>query len=284
MIGQKKLLAELDSMLDKRAVTALPRFTLILGMRGAGHEELARYIANKFDDADYIQLQDVKIDSIRTMIKQAYSLHRVTIFCIPHADDMSINAKNAMLKVVEEVPNKAYFIMCLEDLSNTLATIESRAQMLRMDVSTSDEIKRFARSLYESKPDDAEIDMIGRVCMSEGEVKMMQKYGAKNFYAYAKYVVDNMTKMSGAEVFKLSEKLALKDEEDKYDLKLFLRTLQMILVDDMEADTTNKYTKELLLSYTISKYLSDLRIKGINKTMLMDNLFLEVRRVWKEMM
>ena len=283
MIGQEKLIAELDSKINAKGVKVLPRFSIILGTRGAGHEELAKYIASKFDDADYIQLQDVKIDSIRTMITQAYSLHRPTIFCIPHADDMSINAKNAMLKVVEEVPNKAYFIMCLEDLSNTLATIESRAQTLRMSTPTPDEVEKFARSLYESKPDEAEIDMIGKVCVSEGEVRMMQKYGAKNFYAYAKYVVDNVTKVSGAEVFKLSDKLALKDEEDKYDIKLFLRTLQMILVDDIKADSASEYTKvRLLVSLTISQYMSDLKIKGINKAMLMDNLLLQIRKIWKE--
>ena len=178
MLGQEQLIQDIDGML---AHNAFPRFSIVLGERGMEHEDVARYVANKIN-ADLIMLPDVKVDTIRGMISKAYKLHERTIFCIPHADDMSINAKNAMLKVVEDAPNKAYFIMCLEDLSNTLATIESRGTVLRMNRPTPQQIMDFTRSLYVHKEDidKKEVEIYGEICSTVGDVLLMQKYGAKN--------------------------------------------------------------------------------------------------------
>lgn len=280
MIGQQKLISEIDYLITE---DKFPRFSILVGKRGSQYEEIARYIVDQFQGADYIQLPDVKVDTVRNMIKQAYSLHHLTFYFIPHADDMSVNAKNALLKVVEEVPNKAHFIMGLEDLSNTLATIESRAITFTIYPLGSSEIIEYARSLGVA---DSELDIYTDICNTPGDVDMLKHYGAKNFHAYAEYVVDNMTQMSGAEVFKLSDKLALKDEEDKYDLQLFLKSIQTILLDRCRlatiADTPQKHTEiRWSIVYCIGKYLADLRIKGINKSMLMDNMILEVRKLWK---
>ena len=167
MIGQQKLIAQIDDLI---AEDKLPRFMIVVGERGMGHEEVAYYIANQYQGADYIKLPDVKVDTIRNMIKQAYSLHHTTMFCIPHADDMSVNAKNAILKVVEEPPNRAYFIMCLEDLSNTLATIQSRGTVFHMYHPGASEIKDFARSLYVHKEDidEEKIKLYGELCSTPG--------------------------------------------------------------------------------------------------------------------
>lgn len=280
MIGQQKLVAQI---VDLIAEDKFPRFSIVVGERGMEHEDIASYLAHEMN-ADYIQLQDVKVDTIREMIKQAYSLHHLTVYCIPHADDMSVNAKNALLKVIEDTPNRAYFVMCLEDLSNTLATIQSRGIVFRLDTPKREQIMEFARTQY-ADIDESDIQMIGDICTSPGEVCMMQKYGVKNFYRYAEYVADNLTKMSGAEIFKLSDKLSLKDEEDKYDVRLFLKALQMQFWKkcyraNWEPKECNIYCS-CGIARCIGRYAQDLRIKGINKTMLVDNMMLEIRRIWK---
>ena len=227
------------------------------------------------------------------MIKQAYSLHRLTFYCIPHADDMSVNAKNALLKVIEEVPNKAYFIMCLEDLSNTLATIQSRAIVFRMFTPSQEEIEEFARSLYADKSQINEVDIkhIGQICTSEGDVWMMHRYGAKKFYQYVEYVSHHICEMDGAKVFSLSDRLALKDEEDKYDCRLFLKALQLqfwenctSLLKGVLDESDCGVLCNCNITRCIGRYMSDLKIKGINRGMLMDQMFLEMRKIWKSQM
>lgn len=283
MIGQDKLLTQIDAII---AINKFPRFSIVVGERGMGHEDVARYIHKKMD-ADYIQLPDVKVDTVRIMIQQAYKLHKTTVFCIPNADDMSINAKNAMLKVVEDSPNKAYFVMCLEDLSNTLATIQSRGIVFRMNTPSEKDIAEFARSLYVNKEDinENEIERLCKICSTQSDVLYFVKHNIDNFYKYAEYVADNFHTVSGAEVFKFSDKLAIKDEEDKYDIRLFLKTLQEILRQRCDVIEDVKLIRcNCMLVLSIGHYLQDLRIKGVNRAMLLDNLWLELRRVWKSQM
>lgn len=279
MIGQEKLLSRIDNLI---AEDKLPRFSIIVGERGMEHEDVARYIAYQYQGADYIQLPDVKIDTIRKMIKQAYSLHNLTFFCIPHADDMSVNAKNAILKVTEEAPNKAHIIMCLEDLNNTLATIQSRATVFCMDRCKRDDIENFALELCVSKSDkDSDIDeerikLIGKFCSTPGDVLYFTEHDIKDFQKFVDTVKNEVLTVDGAEAFKFANKLALKDDEDKWDLRLFMRALQISFWDD-----SNKPDCYYDIVMCIGKYSQDLRIKGINRQMLIDSMVLEMRKVWK---
>ena len=281
MIGQQKLVAQIDDLIEKEK---FPRFSIVVGERGMEHEDVGKVVAERLV-CPYILLQDVKVDTIRSMIVDAYKLHGEMVYIIPHADDMSINAKNAMLKVVEDAPNKAYFIMCLEDLSNTLATIQSRGIVFRMCHPGTDTIKEYAESLYVNKSDIKPdvIEKIASVCSTAGDVIYFTHHDINSFYDYAEYVADNICKVSGAEVFKFSDKLALKDEEEKFDVRLFLKTLQTVYmrmcISPVKWGCSENCSCEI--SRCIGRYMQDLRIKGINKTMLLDNLYLEMRKIWK---
>lgn len=284
MIGQEKLVAQLDGLIAKEK---FPRFSIVLGEKGMEHEDVARYVADKLN-CTIITLKDVKVDTIREMITMAYRVHYTTVFCIPNADDMSVNAKNAMLKVVEEVPNKAYFIMCLEDLSNTLATIQSRATIFQMYRPTTAEIADFATSLYVNSTDvdKDRIEKIATICSTVGDVLYFQEHNIDNFFSYAEYVADNIATVDGAEVFNFTDKLSVKDGDDKYDVRLFLKTLQTIYMRQCISPVKWGCAENCscAMSRCIGNYMKDLRVKGINKTMLLDNLWLEMRKIWKSQM
>lgn len=284
MLGQAKLVAQIDDLIAKEK---FPRFSIVVGERGMEHEDVGRVVAQRLG-CPYILLQDVKVDTIRSMIVDAYKLHGEMVYIIPHADDMSINAKNAMLKVVEDAPNKAYFIMCLEDLSNTLATIQSRGIVFRMCHPGTDTIKEFAEELYVNKSDIKPdvIEKIASVCSTAGDVIYFTHHDINNFYAYAEYVADNLCKVDSAEIFKFSDMLAVKDEEEKFDVRLFLKTLQNVYmrrcISPVKWGCSENCSCEM--SRCIGRYMQDLKIKGINKTMLLDNLWLEMRKIWKSQM
>lgn len=279
MLGQKDFVGMLYKLIDS---DKLPRFSIIIGERGMESEDVGAVIAERMY-SDFVRLPDVKVDTIREMITKAYKAHRRTVYLIPNADDMSVNAKNALLKVTEEPPNKAYFVMCLEDANNTLATIRSRGTVFYMNRCKPADIKEFARELYVNKEDIKEdvIELIGKICTTPGDVCMLTKYGAEQFYKYVQDVADNITEVSGGEVFTLLDKLAYSDEEDKYDCRLFLKAFQTLIASRCEhyEDYCDRYCGCTTISIT-SSYLQDLRIKGINKQMLMDNWILEVRKAW----
>lgn len=54
------------------------------------------------------------------------------MYVFKDCDNMSNAAKNALLKVIEEPPQQAYFVMLLKSTSNTLATILSRGMLISL--------------------------------------------------------------------------------------------------------------------------------------------------------
>ena len=82
------------------------------------------------------------------MIIDCYTVKSSILYLIGDGDNLSNEAKNALLKITEEPPNDAYIIMCLESIGNTLETIKSRASVYNMDYYTTDEIMQYFKANY----------------------------------------------------------------------------------------------------------------------------------------
>ena len=289
MIGQKKLLKEIDILIKN----GFPRFIIITGAKGQGKTELAEHIMHKLDDYYKDELSDksgcymievgTKIDEIREMIQMAYKQSEPIIYLIADADKMSIGAKNSLLKVIEEPPNNAYFIITLQQIENTLETIKSRCTELKMEEYSFDEIEEM---IYKINPNTTKLEecIIEEVAFNYYEIKLLFSYGVEEFYDYVKKVFDHIYKVQSANAFKLSEKLALKNE-DKYNVELFLRTYRNLCMDEL----LNYIELQDNLDFEIyskcinetSNILRQLSINGINKASLVDMWILNIRRIWR---
>lgn len=256
MIGQKYLKKYVKTLIEE---DNFPRFSIFVGPKGSGKK---RFLREYFEG---IYPEDDKVDSIRKIIDMAYKVAHKT-FIIPDADDMSNAAKNALLKVVEECPNDNYFIMTLEDEVNTLGTIRSRAQIFYMDMYFPKDLRDYADVI--GIKDEEELKIIADVCTTPGDINVLCKQGVKDFYKYTKLVLDNVADVSLANALKIPEKLALKDGDEGYDLRLFLRMFMSLCITNQANARWVEYT---------SKCLTKMRIKGINKQMLLDTWILSLR-------
>lgn len=279
IIGQKKLLNDIDNLIKN----GLPRFIVITGEKGQGKKTIANYICSQLNT--YMITCGIKIEDIRTIIETAYKQTEPIIYLIPDADKMSIGAKNSLLKVIEEPPNNAYFIMTLRTINNTLETIKSRCIHLEMDNYTDVELNKFIDSI------DENIDSLSRailtdVCQNKDEIRELINYGVSDFYKYVEKVVNNIYKVQSANSFKLAEKLDIKGDGDGYDLTLFLTVFKNIcidnlikLVDEEDNEEFACYARSIDIT---SKYMNDLAINGINKQSLIDMWILDIRKVWRD--
>ena len=172
LVGQKNLLKQIDWMCS---ANCFPRFAIIVGDNGEQEKQIARCIAKKIDSF-YVELADNKIDSIREVIEQAYKISNQTVYVIPNGDDMSVPAKNALLKVTEEPPNKAYFIMMLQDINNTLDTIKSRATTFTMEPYSKKDLLDYVADVY-SENNEIYLDL----CSTPAEIDVRYKMGAEDF-------------------------------------------------------------------------------------------------------
>lgn len=281
MVGQKEVLKQIDNLIEK----GFPRFVVITGQKGQGKTELAIEISKRLK-IPFCNF-GIKIDEIREMIEMAYKQTEPIIYLIQNADKMSIGAKNSLLKVIEEPPQQAYFIMELQQMENTLETIKSRCQEIKMESYSEEEIKEFINQYYSSEIPSTDKALLLKVCQNKYQVDKVVSYNVSEFYDYVDKVYNNIYIVQSANSFKIAEKLDLKDTGEGYDLELFWKLYEELCMDKLISlkegyDFNNNYDYNIIsncISIT-SVYLNKLNINGINKQSLIDMWILDIRKEW----
>lgn len=279
MIGQKILIQKLFHQIDNGK---FPRFSILIGEQGSGKKTLCYVIANRLGCV--VSPVSNKIDTVREMIDTAYKVDLPVLYMLSDCDNMSNNSANALLKVIEEPPKNAYFVITCESADNLLTTIKSRGVSYMLEPYTYDEKcdfvesiqSRFELSVETLNRDD--YDFLLDVCSVPGEIESLLAADISAFSDYVNLVIDNIAEVSGSNAFKISEKIALKDEDDKFSLKLFWKAFNVVCADRMLSDNEPlKYARVVALT---GDYLQQLHIRGINKQMLFDSWILDVREEW----
>ena len=273
MIGQRELKRIIERQLDNKN---FPRFSVISGAGEMDKKELVNYIADKLK-CTCITVDSPKVDEVREIIKDAYIQRNPTVYALLNFDKVSLQAKNAMLKVTEEPQNNAYIIIGVADKNNLLKTLRSRAAIYQMDHYSSQELQQYIDGKYRFTDDENEIVL--NVCETPDEVDLLaEKYKILEFYDFVELVVNNIAEVSGANSFKIAEKLKIKDsDEDKIDLGLFFKCFMVICAKRYKQEKDKRYVEWVKVT---SKAFSDLKNASLNKQMLVDNWILNIRRAW----
>ena len=223
MIGQKN---NINTLIQWRCNKSVPRFIIISGALGSGRLTLAKVII-KIINAKGIIMGN-SIDDVRHTIENAYRITEPTCYIFRNADDMRTEAKNALLKVVEEPPNNAYFIMTVENIDNMLGTIKSRGTVISMEPYSQKELKsvcdddfilRYATNIADTKRERTELERT-EDCVLD--------------------VIDGLKAKSGTKILKATTKLRSKvTETDKIDCLLFMLMFKTELLHHPELYNQN---------------------------------------------
>lgn len=278
MIGQNKLRREILELIK---TGRFPRFSIVVGERGSEKHEVPSYVADvsymiSIIETSVIVLSDNKVGTVRDYIDMAYKQTSTIIVVLPDADSMSAQAVNALLKVTEEPPNHAYFMMLADNESNLLETIKSRAYIFRMDRYTSKDLKDYMFEKYNISHTTL-ID----VCATPGDVDIVLKNGLdkfEEFYDFTYECISDIIKCSGAKAFTLLDDV----RNEVYDINMFFRFVQYhCLLSAKNSKDIDDRANWCFTSTEAGFALQDLSIKGINKKMLLDTFVLNVRRIWR---
>lgn len=274
MIGQTKLLKLIEEQIEFKD---FPRFSIIVGAEGSGKKTITLSIAYALN-CQRVFIEP-KVDSIREMIKNCYSVNTPTMYVIFDSDKMSQQAKNAMLKICEETPDNAYIIMLVNDIETVLPTIKSRASIYYIEPYTAKELIEYA-----DMSEDVN-DIITDLCETPGDVEKLRFIGPKVFYDFVEKVVDNIAEVSDANALKIAGQIDFKNNDaQKYDMILFLRAFKSVCGKRMRKAVTED-DMEMQLYYSagikiVTKALRQMQITGINKSALFDMFILDIRREW----
>lgn len=264
--GQKKLLERIDKLIDNNL---FPRFIILVGNRGCGKKVLSDYIARKLE-ANFVPC-GTKADEVKDVIFNSYTVSEKTLYMFFDCDDMSVNAKNALLKVTEEPPNNSYFVMTVTDLSTVLETLISRGTVFNTEPYTIDDLKEFIEyKKYEFTENEKKI--IYQICTCPEEVINAKDNNVKEVYDLADKFIQFIGSANMANELKIATMLNLKkDQTDKIDPVVFLRCI-MLCCNSYLYDSSKDDVKifDSIIKET-SKALVDLSKKSFSKQMVIDN-------------
>ena len=101
------------------------------------------------------------IDKIRTLRQDAFIVPNEAdykVYILDYANNMTISAQNALLKVLEEPPESVVFILLCKSSTSLLQTIKSRCQIFSFE--------SFGHKLYDKRAEDCVRDIVKGILLS----------------------------------------------------------------------------------------------------------------------
>ncbi len=232
--------------------------------------------------------KNISIESIRNLKKffelSSHSIGGNKVILINNAESLTLNAANALLKILEEPPENSYLILTTENISSLLPTIVSRCVMFKTPVPSIQAAESFLKMegfenlcyqlpLFSNLP----LDVIAHQSDSKLLTAMINEFEkGKDFELMAiesKWLAEDFT-----ETISLLQKWL-------YDIFLFKMTTKFHFFESKKENI-----KKLSDAADISKLLNLLKSvnkiklisnKPINKDISFDNLMVEYRNVFK---
>jgi DNA polymerase III gamma/tau subunit len=137
VIGQEEAVRVLSEYVTQNRV---PHAILFTGPSGCGKTTLARILQSKLEcgDQDFVEINcaDIRgIDGVRE-IRSRMQLHPIDgksrIWLIDECHQLTKDAQNALLKMLEDTPDHVYFLLATTDPAKLLKTIVTRCTEIKV--------------------------------------------------------------------------------------------------------------------------------------------------------
>ena len=270
MIGQQRLQQQINEEMSNKT---FPQFAIFVGEEGCGKKTLMEELVGSNWEFWYI-CRDVKVDTIREMIAFAQGNQSRCAYVIPDAQDMSLQSKNSILKLVEEPHRNATFLMSITSEDDLLGTIKSRGRIYRFDTYTDRELKSVV-----TRQDALDSKFIVDVANTIDDVLKLNLIDLDEFRKQINVILDKADTLSIGNLLKSSKNMAFKDSDEGINLKLYLQGFEAVALERLKQaeDDDVKMYRDIIIE-TSSK-LNDLKIKSVNRQMLYEIWLLNIREI-----
>lgn len=285
IVGQKGAVSILTSQLEN---DQLSHAYLFLGKEGIGKEFLARRFAKyvlcekRQDDEcenctrfekgvhpDFIYINGtngIKIETVRGAIGRVNlspSLSKYKVLLATSAENMGIEAANALLKTFEEPPIDSIIILTAVSEKSLPETIVSRGQRIKLREIPSEDLKK----VFSKNPSKHDLEKI--IAYSEGNIGNLKRMIENEDYLFEKEkLVESTEKLllskSVVEKFNILES-ASKDKKIKDILSLFLFVALGALKKKIEGRSTEYFDE--ICGKVADHYSTESLVKTIEKTL-----------------
>ncbi len=135
-----------------------------------GHGDIS-HLHREWNDKTKRHFTEIRVDDVRRIIDQFHLAPAETgwrIAIVDSADDLNRNAANALLKLIEEPPDHALFLIVSHRPRQLLATLRSRCQRIDLAPLAMPDLVAVLRSL---QPTRAEADLAAAAAGAHGSVR-----------------------------------------------------------------------------------------------------------------
>ncbi|WP_036281579.1 DNA polymerase III subunit delta' [Methylocystis sp. ATCC 49242] len=173
---------------------------------------------------------EIRVDDVREI---ARSFHQGSgtggwrIAIVDCADDLNRSAANALLKLVEEPPERSLFLFIAHQPGRILPTIRSRCRKLMLGALTEAETVAAVEALGAPWSDRSKSEIEAAAARAEGSVRETLRLlsgDAMAFDAGVARLFDRLPQVDWLGVHMLADKITGRDNEDAYET--FMRALQ----------------------------------------------------------
>jgi DNA polymerase III subunit delta' len=202
------------------SLAVAPEHPVFRRVASGGHADLL-VVERSVDPKRKKLRNEIVVDDTRAIagflrLTPAEGAWRVVI--VDGADMMNRNAANALLKILEEPPQKALLLLVSDNPGRLLPTIRSRCRILALKPLADTEVKD---ALARYRPDLAAGDRAVLAQLAEGSIGRgldLAAAGGLGLYRGLVRLIDGLPTLDGAAVHALAERLARGDGEDSYRL------------------------------------------------------------------
>lgn len=281
MIGQEFIQGQLREMVE---LNTIPRFLILTGVKGSGKYTLAKWLTREMR-AFFVE-PELSVEAVREVVNNCYKCSGDTVYIFRDADKMSAAAKNALLKVTEEPPRQAYFVLTVQNADNALETLRSRGTVIPMGPYTPMQKEEYLNSVLQKSGKSLHSGDRERIVWAADNLGQVERYAAMDvdaLYSFCNLVADNIGEVSGVNAFKIGQRIKLKEDGEGYDADLFFQMLTHVLLERIMQNTGPDepavYAKMLRVC---CKYSQELTLTGVKKDATLDMWILAMRSVYDE--
>lgn len=260
VVGQEKLCW----LIDNSSLDTFPRSLMLVGLEGAGKHLMCGYIANRLG----LPTTDITDSLDLETITSIYDRADPYIYTI-EINKITNQKENLILKFLEEPLKNTYIILLAETEIGVLPTVLNRCQIWHM--------QHYSRDFLSTFVSNGNMDVL-EVAQTPGQVMALCSYAFDEMVELSDKVITRIGGATVPNIMKISERLAYKDEKDKFNVKLFVDVL-ISRITKFWAEGTSQ-NSNLVDAYKLTSDLKrNLSIRSIDARPLVEKYLVDMKRI-----
>lgn len=284
LIGNDRVRRNITSMIKNNKI---PHAIILEGEEGLGKKTLAEFIAQAFlcgnnnkpcntcKSCHLVKVgshpdlnitvpegAEIKVDQIRALRNEAYLAPMMCdgrVFIIQSAELMNTNSQNALLKILEEPPQKVCFILLCKNASSLLPTVRSRCVCFTLSpvLLENEGFERVAQLLKNSSKDPKSL-----LVAADGNIGKAITLGSEEGTILSKIAGEIMLQASENNKFKILQILQPFAKQRK-DVAVIISELKNAVSKEMQKKAVEEYS-----SFTYEKLIGIYdKLTNVEKTL-----------------